>query len=152
MARADSAFGSMQRIAARVESGGGSLGRLLSDTTLAARLESSAAQLDSLPRDERPYLSDISLWEVATLVERGRLSLDIALGDWLEAAAHPRSVRLVPITPAIAAGVAELPESFHRDPADRIIVATARVMGIPLLTRDTRITRARLTKRWTQAR
>ena len=51
MARADSAFGSMQRIAARVESGEGSLGRLLSDTTLAARLESSAAQLDSLLAD-----------------------------------------------------------------------------------------------------
>jgi PIN domain nuclease of toxin-antitoxin system len=108
----------------------------------------SIAALDALPRDERPWLSDISLWEVATLVERGRLSLDIPLAEWLEAAAHPRSVRIAPITTAVAAAVAELPASFHRDPADRVIVATARVLGVPLLTRDTRITKARLVKRW----
>ena len=60
----------------------------------------------------------------------------------------PRSVRILPITPAIAAAVANLPESFHRDPADRVIVATARVTGVPLLTRDSRITGARLVKRW----
>jgi len=106
------------------------------------------AALDALSGDERPFLSDISLWEVATLVERGRLSLDIPFAEWLESAAHPRSVRIVPITTAIAAAVAELPASFHRDPADRVIVATARVLGVPLLTRDTRITKARLVKRW----
>jgi PIN domain nuclease of toxin-antitoxin system len=106
------------------------------------------AALDALPPDNRPFLSDISLWEVATLVERGRLSLDIPLADWFEAAAHPRSVRIVPIIPAIATAVAKLPESFHRDPADRVLVATARVMGLSLLTRDTRIARARLVKRW----
>lgn len=110
------------------------------------------AALDALPREERPYLSDISLWEVATLIERGRLSLDIPLAEWLDAAAHPRSVRIVPISTAIAAAVAELPASFHRDPADRIIVATARVLDAPILTHDKRITRARLVKRWKPAR
>src|SRR6476620_3697135 len=67
------------------------------------------AALDHLPRDERPWLCDISLWEVATLVERERLSLDVPLREWLDAAAHPRSVRLVSITPPIAAAVAALP-------------------------------------------
>jgi PIN domain nuclease of toxin-antitoxin system len=109
---------------------------------------STIAALDALPRDDRPFLCDISLWEVATLVERGRLSLDIPLAEWLEAAAHPRSVRIVPITAAIAAAIADLPDSFHRDPADRVIVATARVMSLPLLSRDSRITRSRLVKRW----
>lgn len=104
--------------------------------------------LDSLPHDNRPYLSDISLWEVATLVERGRLAFTIPLDDWLEAAAHPRTVRVVPITPAIAAGTAALPATFHRDPADRLIVATCRVMELPLLTRDRLILRSRLVKRW----
>ena len=70
------------------------------------------------------------------------------MDDWLAAAAHPRSVRVLPVTPAIAADVAALPSTFHRDPADRLIVSTCRVMGLPLLTRDTLITRARLVTRW----
>jgi PIN domain nuclease of toxin-antitoxin system len=65
--------------------------------------------LDRLPRDERPYLSAISLWEVAMLVERGRVAFSVSLSDWLDAAAHARSVRLVPITAAIAAQTAALP-------------------------------------------
>jgi PIN domain nuclease of toxin-antitoxin system len=59
------------------------------------------------------------------LVAGGRLMLDVTLAQWLEAAAHPRSVRIVPITHEIAAGVAALPASFHRDPADRIIPRAA---------------------------
>jgi PIN domain nuclease of toxin-antitoxin system len=107
-----------------------------------------ADTLDEMPSDARPFLSDISLWEVAMLVERGRLSLPMPLREWLEAAAHPRSVKILPVTPAIAAEVASLPASFHRDAADRIIVATCRVTGAPLLTRDRLITRARLVRRW----
>lgn len=106
------------------------------------------ARLDELPADNRPYLCDISLWEVATLVERGRLTFSGPLQAWLEAAAHPRSVRLVPITPAIAAETAALPETFHRDPADRVIVATCRVMHLPLLSKDRLIRRSRLVKAW----
>jgi PIN domain nuclease of toxin-antitoxin system len=104
--------------------------------------------LDALPADERPYVSDISLWEVATLVERGRLSFKVSLKEWLDAAAHPRSVRMVPMTPSIAAEVASLPKTFHRDPADRVIVSTCRVMDLPLLTWDRRILRSRLVPRW----
>jgi PIN domain nuclease of toxin-antitoxin system len=113
------------------------------------RLTRSAKDfLDGLPVDSRPYLADISLWEVAMLVERGRLTFRVPLADWLEAAAHPRSVRLIPIAPAIAAEIAALPKTFHRDPADRVIVATCRTMGLPLVTRDRRILRSRLVRRW----
>ena len=70
------------------------------------------------------------------LAERGRLVLSVPLLEWFEAAAHPRSVEVVPVTPAIAAEVAALPATFHRDPADRLIVATCRVLGAPLLTHD----------------
>jgi PIN domain nuclease of toxin-antitoxin system len=104
--------------------------------------------LDRLAVDARPYLADISLWEVAMLVERRRLEFSVPLSDWLEAAAHPRSVRLLSITPAIATEVAALPSAFQRDPADRVIVATSRVMKLPLLTRDRRILRSRLVTRW----
>ena len=106
------------------------------------------AVLDDLPPDQRPWLCDISLWEIATLVEKGRLAFNIPFKDWLEAAASPRTVRIAPISAAIASEVAELPKSFHRDPADRLIVATCRVMKLPLLTRDKLILRARLVERW----
>ena len=112
-------------------------------------LASSARDaLDALPPDNRPYLSAISLWEVAMLVELGRLSLSDALADWLAKAAHPRTVRLVPITPAIAAGTTALPSTFHRDPADRLIVATCLQLDAPLLTHDRLILRSRLVSRW----
>lgn len=90
--------------------------------------------------DERPlWVSDITLWEVATLYELGRIELDLPLRDWLERATAPPLVRRLAITPAVAAEVAALPDTFHRDPADRIIVATARVTGATILTRDDRI-------------
>ena len=109
------------------------------------------ARLDDLPADGRPYLCEISLWEVATLVERKRLAFTIPLEEWLDAAAHPRSVRLLGITPRIASKVAALPKTFHRDPADRVIVASSRVVQAPLLTHDRRITRSRLVRRWMPA-
>lgn len=116
------------------------------------RLETAIVEaLDGLPADDRPFLSGISLWEVTTLVACGRMSLSVPLAEWLAAAAHPRSVRLVAITPSIAADVAALPATFHRDPADRLIVSTCRVMGLPILTSDRRILQSRLVARWKPA-
>ena len=110
-----------------------------------------AATLDglaALPPNQRPYLSAISLWEAAMLVELGRISLARPLHEWLADATHPGVVRLVPITVAIAAGVASLPPTFHRDPADRIIVASCQVLKAPIVTRDRLITRSRLVSQW----
>lgn len=104
--------------------------------------------LDSLSPSERPVLADISLWEVATLVERGRLELDLDLERWLAIASAPATVELARVTPAVAAEVARLPERFHRDPADRLIVATARVRKLSVLTRDRKITGARIVPLW----
>ena len=84
-------------------------------------------------------VSDISLWEVATLCGLGRIQLSMPLRHWLDKAVAPPLVRRQGISPAVAAEVVALPESFHRDPADRILVATARVMGATLLTQDRRI-------------
>jgi len=92
---------------------------------------------------EAPLLvSDISLWEIAMLLRRARISLRLPLRDWLEAAVAPPLVRRVSISPAVAAEVASLPDSFPRDPADRIIVASARVLGAHLATQDHRIIQA----------
>ena len=89
-------------------------------------------------------VSDISLWEVATLCSLGRIRLGIPLREWLNNAVAPPLVRRQGISPAIAAELAELPDSFHRDPADRILVATARVLGAALITQDRRIIDAAL--------
>ena len=104
--------------------------------------------LDALPADARPFLSDISLWEVAMLVSLSRIELAEPLDTWLDAAADGRTVRVLPVTPAIAVKVARLPATFQRDPADRLIVATCRALGHSLVTRDRAITRARLVRRW----
>lgn len=96
-------------------------------------------------------LCDISLWEVAMLVERKRLSFSMPFAKWLSAAAHPRTVRVQPVTPEIAIEVSRLPSSFHRDPVDRIIVATSRVLGAPLVSQDRLIVGSRLAKAWRPA-
>lgn len=84
-------------------------------------------------------MADVTLWEIANLVNLGRIELRLSLRDWLERATAPPLVRRLPITPAVASEVASLPPEFHRDPADRLIVASARVLGATLLTQDRRI-------------
>ena len=105
-------------------------------------------KLERLPKDVRPAISAISLWEVATLVSLGRLELNTTLDAWLAIAADPGTVRILPITPPIAAEVARLPDTFQRDPADRLIVATSRVHGLPVLTRDAAIAKSGLVRLW----
>jgi PIN domain nuclease of toxin-antitoxin system len=114
-----------------------------------ARLSAGEREaLDALPSGQRPALCDISLWEVALLVQLGRLRLDDPLEDWLRIAASPSTVHLLPITPAVVVEMNRLPSRFHQDPADRLIVATARAAGLPLATHDTRIRRSRLSTLW----
>lgn len=99
----------------------------------------------SLPPDYRAFIqgeasnglgvSAISLWEVAKLVELGRLRLTVPVDQWLTQALQP-PVQLLPLSPEVAVGSTQLPGVFHRDPADQIIVATARYYDCPLVTLD----------------
>ena len=84
-------------------------------------------------------VSAISCWEVAKLVEYGRLELACTIEAWMEQAVVYPGVQLLELTPQIAIESTKLPGSFHRDPADQIIVATARLYNLPLLTADSRI-------------
>jgi PIN domain nuclease of toxin-antitoxin system len=84
-------------------------------------------------------LSVISCWELATLAEYGRIQLDRPVEQWISAALALPNLDLLPLTSEIAVASTQLPGPFHRDPADQIIVATARVHKIPLLTEDARI-------------
>jgi PIN domain nuclease of toxin-antitoxin system len=81
-------------------------------------------------------LASISLWEIAMLLARGRLrfpgTVEGALGSLLAVT----GVTIREITPAIAALATQFPEEFSRDPADRLIAATARAEDLPLVTSD----------------
>jgi len=81
-------------------------------------------------------VSVISAWEIGMLEARGRLRFDVPCEEWLEQAYGLPGLSLMPLTPSICVRSSRLPGDFHGDPADRLIVATARELGAVLLTRD----------------
>lgn len=95
-----------------------------------------------------PGLSAISLWEAQMLAAKGRLKVDVPLTHWLPTAAAPEVVNLIPMDVAVILALDNLPAGFHGDPADRIIVASARARGIPLATKDGSIRRSRAVRLW----
>jgi len=84
-------------------------------------------------------ISSISAWEIAMLVARRRLVLSMDVSGWLATVKQIEAVRFVPVDVEVATKSVELPGEFHSDPADRIIVATARMLAAPLVTKDVRI-------------
>lgn len=88
---------------------------------------------------EEILLSAISPWEFSKLVEKGRLGISMNPEDWMTAALEMQKFRLVPLSPAISFRSTTLPKPFHSDPADQIIVATARSENAAILTKDARI-------------
>jgi PIN domain nuclease of toxin-antitoxin system len=84
-------------------------------------------------------LSAISIYEIGQKVRKGRLVLSIPLDRWLAIALRPAFVRVIPIDADIARKANELPGDFHGDPADRLIVATARKHNLTILTSDRKI-------------
>lgn len=104
-----------------------------------ARLSDAASRTITAHEPSGIVVSAISCWEIAKLVEVGRLELPHPVGTWLSLAFGYPGVRVMELTPEIAVGSTQLPTGFHRDPADQIIVATARALDIPLLTADAKI-------------
>jgi PIN domain nuclease of toxin-antitoxin system len=92
-------------------------------------------QLAPLPK----VVSAISCWEVAKLVERKRLVLNMSVNDWMSQALGPSGINLLPLEPEIAVLSTQLPGAFHKDPADQIIVATSLLFDISLATDDDKI-------------
>ena len=85
---------------------------------------------------------------LALLASRGRVVLDKPMNLWLEAALAELGPIVEPLGADVAIESCRLPGNFHRDPADRIIVATSRILGLPLATDDLRILRSRLVQPW----
>jgi PIN domain nuclease of toxin-antitoxin system len=95
----------------------------------------AAAAVDAL------HVSAITPWEIALLAHKGRVTLGKEAGAWLDEALALPGVRLTPLLPSIAVDSVRLPGDVHADPADRIIIASARHVGVPLLTADKDILR-----------
>lgn len=101
------------------------------------RLSSRVHQIIADPAQyEELLLSAISPWEFCKLLEKGRLGISCDPEVWIERALGMPRLRLVPLTPALAYRSTVLPPPFHQDPADQIIVATAREENAVILTKD----------------
>lgn len=84
-------------------------------------------------------VSAISVWEVAMLVAKRRIRLDRPVEQWVDIALALPGIQLAALDPAIAVRSTQLPGELHRDPADRIIIATALERAAPIVTSDERI-------------
>ena len=104
--------------------------------------------LDAAAEAGGVYLAAISLWEAQLLHSKKRLQLPLPFSDWLTRATESRVLTVLPLDRDVVIAVDSLPTRFHGDPADRLIVATARTHGMPLATRDRAIRRSRVTKLW----
>ena len=84
-------------------------------------------------------LSAISPWEFCKLLEKNKIGISCNPEDWMRIALDMPKLRLVPLSPQIAYKSTILPQPFHNDPADQIIVATARNENATILTKDEKI-------------
>ena len=84
-------------------------------------------------------ISTISAWEIAMLIAKERIVISMDLDEWLSTIEQIEAVRFYAVDNDIAVKSASLPGEFHKDPADRIIVATARKLGCGLVTADEKI-------------
>lgn len=95
--------------------------------------------LESVQAERRLFASAISVLEIAQLEIKGRIQLTSNIHAWLKESFADNGIQLLTLSPKIAVESTRLPGNLHRDPADRILAATARIEGMTLLTRDTRL-------------
>ncbi|MBN2231289.1 MAG: type II toxin-antitoxin system VapC family toxin, partial [Deltaproteobacteria bacterium] len=99
------------------------------------KLSDKARELIAAPDNhDNILLSAISPWEFCKLLEKKRLGISCNPEDWLARALKQPKLRLVPLTPLLAYRSTILPQPFHNDPADQIIVATAREENVTIIT------------------
>lgn len=87
------------------------------------------------------FLSAVSAWEIALLVETGRIELDVPVASWIERFLDRPAVEPLPLSHGAACGSYQLHHLEHRDPADRLLIASAIELACPLITYDDRIVR-----------
>jgi PIN domain nuclease of toxin-antitoxin system len=121
---------------------------LLLDTHIALWLDSgnerllanTRSRIDDCRRDDGTvFLSAVSLWEIALLVDNGRVRLDVPVDEWVDRLLKRAGLEGAPLELRAAARSYQLSHLPHRDPADRLLIATAIELGCPLVTYDERI-------------
>jgi len=85
------------------------------------------------------FVSAISVWELSMLESKERIILTQPVNDWIKDALNAPGIQLIPLLPEISVESCRLPGNFHGDPADRIIVATARIKKLSIITKDKKI-------------
>ena len=89
--------------------------------------------------DSEVIISSISVWEISMLIEKERLVISMDIESWINEVSSIEGVRFMPVDNEIGIKSTKLPGDFHKDPADRIIVATARKLAVALVTADEKI-------------
>ncbi|THD11539.1 type II toxin-antitoxin system VapC family toxin [Metallibacterium scheffleri] len=107
---------------------------------VARRLKPSVVnQIEDALLTNRLHVSAVSVWEIGLLVAKNRITLSAPVKDWVQHAATIPGLRLSPLDWQSALESTVLPGMPHADPADRLLVATARISGYTLVTRDQKI-------------
>ena len=105
-------------------------------------------ELDRLASRGALRLAAVSLWEAQLLHAKGRLTLSRPFDIWIRDAAAADAIQVVPLDVEVVIALDGLPASFHGDPADRLIVSTARAQKLPLATYDAAIRKSRVATLW----
>ena len=93
-------------------------------------------ELLSLQRSRSLYLSDVSVWELARLIADDHMNVGMSVDQFLNETTTQGGLQLLSLTSKILIESTRLPGDIHRDPSDRILIATAREHGLTLITRD----------------
>lgn len=101
--------------------------------------EAALAAIKAAVAAGHAFVSPVSAWEIGLLVAKKRLSLSLQPALWFQTFLRRSGACLLPLSPEAAIAASFLPAPFHGDPADRMLVATARELGVPLVTRDAKI-------------
>lgn len=124
-----------------------SIDAILLDTHVWVWLNEGSAELktkiikriDHAAQTDGVFISIISVWEIAMLVSKKRLILQLPIAEWISQALAQPGVTCIPLSTNIAIESTDCINPFHGDLADRMIIATARIKNLTLLTRDTHI-------------
>jgi PIN domain nuclease of toxin-antitoxin system len=118
---------------------------LTPDSPLTARERQA---FDRAAEDRELHLAAISLWEAQVLHAKKRVELPVPFPEWISSAAAPSMLTLLPLDVDVVIAADSLPSGFHGDPADRLIVATARAHAMALATHDAGIRKSRAAALW----
>ena len=99
-------------------------------------LSKTAIRTIKQTKSDQRMIASISIWEFAMMAAKKRIRLKVSVAKWLSRALEETGLGVIEISPEIAIDASNLPGNFHKDLADRLIVATARVNNLRLVTKD----------------